>query len=129
MKKTLLFILIIAGSTQLKAQQLTLKPADSLLFKSPKSSLMNQFKLDDSNLFKNLQPLNSTGQLALIQSMKGNEIIKQPFYSWMPVVKTDNNVDRMPIAKLGTDPNMHYTMLIKKVKVVDPLAVQKPVAP
>ncbi len=129
MKKTLLFMLIIAGSTQLKAQQLTLKPADSLLFKSPKNSLLGQFKLDDSNLFKNLQPVDKAGQLALTQGMKGNEIIKQPFYSRMPVVKTDNNVDRMPIAKLGTDPNMHYTMLIKKVQVVDPLSVQKPVTP
>jgi hypothetical protein len=122
MKKTLLFMLIIAGSTQLKAQQSTLKPVDPPLFDTPKNNGLNQFKFDDSNLFKNLQPLNKAGQLALIQGMKGNEIIKQPFYSRMPVVKTDNNVDHMPVAKLGTDPNMHYTMLIKKVQVVDPLA-------
>ena len=125
MKKMLLFMLIIAASTQLKAQELTLKPVDSLLLKSPKSNSLNQFKLDDSNLFKNMQPLDKAGQLALIQRMKSNEIIKEPFYSRMPIAKTGSNVDRMPVAKLGTDPNIHYTMLIKKVKIVDPLLVQK----
>jgi hypothetical protein len=128
MKKILLCMLIIAGATELKAQQSTLTPADSLLFKSQKNGQLDQFKLGDSNLFKNLQPLDKAGQLALIQGMKGNEIIREPFYSRMPVVKP-GNVDRMPVAKLGTDPNMHYTMLIKKVKAVDPLAVPQAPAP
>jgi hypothetical protein len=42
------------------------------------------------------------------------------FFSRIPVAKIGSD-DRMPIAKLG-DPNIKYTMLVKRIKVVDPLA-------
>lgn len=116
MKKALLTVLIVAGASGLKAQQLQLKPLDSALIKSPQ--LFQDLKPNDDALLKNyfkaqpMQPLKDLGTLT-------RTINAIPFASTMPVAKL-TSPEKMPIAKLG-DPNTHYTMLIKKLKVVDPL--------
>jgi hypothetical protein len=120
MKKSLLLLLLVASVSQLKAQQLTLKPVDPLLFKSlPKTS--NSFKLSDSILFKDFSKLSKTEQLADMPGFSNREI----FYSRMPVAKL-NSDDRMPIAK--TDNNIDR-MPVKKIIIVDPLAKLKPPTP
>jgi hypothetical protein len=125
MKKILLLIIVIGFSFQLKAQQLTLKPADSLFFKTSKKTDAFNFKLDDSTLFKNFSPLAKLNQPAAVTNLGGNEEI---FNSRMPVARV-GNVENMPVAKLGDEPNNHYTMMIQKIKVIDPLATVKPVNP
>ncbi|HTE01888.1 MAG TPA: hypothetical protein VK668_21510 [Mucilaginibacter sp.] len=124
MKRILLLLLIIAASTQLKAQQLTFKPADSLLFKTPKNWENFKFKQGDSILLKGFSNLQKSNPLAMLQGLKGN---KSALYGNMPVAKLQGT-DRMPVAKLG-DPNTHYTMLIKKIGDADGLAKVIPVNP
>jgi hypothetical protein len=119
MKKNLLILLLIAGAYQLKAQQLMLKPADPLLFKSlPNTS--NSFKLSDSTLFKDFSNLSKTEQLADMPGFNTGEI----FYSRMPVAKLHSD-DRMPVARVSSDDRMP----VKKIIVVDPLAKLKQPAP
>ena len=119
MKKVLLTVLIVAGAFGLKAQQLQLKPLDSGLLKSPQ--LFKNLKPNDDALLKNyfkaqpVQPLKDLGSLVQVNVI--------PFYSAMPVAKL-TSPEKMPIAKLG-DPNVHYTLLIKKLKVIDPLLKQQ----
>jgi len=124
MKKILLILLIVVGATQLKAQQSLVKPLDSALLKSPQ--LFQNLKPHDDAFLKqqfNKQPLQSLKDLgALTQTV---DVV--PFASTMPVAKL-TSPEKMPIAKLG-DPNIHYTMLIKKIKVVDPLVKQPVVTP
>ena len=124
MKRILGLLLIIAASTQLKAQQLTFKPADSLLFKTPKNWENFKFKAGDSALLKGFSNLPKSNPLAMLQDLKGN---KSASYGNMPVAKLSGK-DRMPITKLG-DPNTHYTMLIKKIGDVNPLTKVVPVNP
>jgi len=120
MKKVLLTVLIIAGASGLKAQQSQVKPLDSALIKSPQ--LFPDLKPNDDALLKNyfkaqpIQPLKDLGTL----TQTVNAI---PFASTMPVAKL-TSPEKMPIAKLG-DPNVHYTLLIKKLKVIDPLLKQQ----
>lgn len=104
MKKILLGLLLIAASTQLKAQQL-IKIAPDLKLNN---GLQNYFKpqVTPSPQSLLLQPLNT-------KPANSNNII---VYSKMPVVKV-SGTDRMPVALLGSDPNTKYTMLIKKVEI------------
>jgi hypothetical protein len=119
MKKNLLILLLIAGAYQLKAQRLTLKPVDPLLFKSlPKTS--NSFKLSDSTLFKDFSNLPKTEQLVDMPGFSKGEI----FYSRMPVAKLYSD-DRMPVARVDNIDRMP----IKKIIIVDPLAKLKQPAP
>jgi hypothetical protein len=119
MKTFLLILLLIAGTYQLKAQQLALKPASPLLFKSfPNTS--NSFKLIDSTLFKDFSKLSKTEQLADMPGFSTGEI----FYSRMPVAKLHSD-DRMPVARASSDDRMP----IKKIIIVDPLAKLKRPAP
>jgi len=117
MKKILFTVIVTAGAFQLKAQQ-KFNSVDSMLFKAPKN--FDQFKLSDSSLFKNFNP--QQNQLTVLSNP--NKVNVEPFYSRMPEVKLSSE-DRMPIAKLG-ESNTHYTMLIKRVKVVDPILTVKP---
>jgi hypothetical protein len=119
MKKILFTVIILAGASQLKAQQ-KFNSIDSMLFKAPKN--FNQFKLSDSSLFKNFAP--KQNQLALLNSLNNNTN-GDIFYSRMPVAKLESN-DNMAIIKPQS--NEHYTMMIKRIKVVDPLAT-KPITP
>jgi hypothetical protein len=125
MKRILGLLLIVAASTQLKAQQLTFKPADSLLFKTPKNLQNFSFKQGDSILLKDYSNLPKSNPLAMLQGLKGN---KSALYGNMPVAKLSGK-DSMPIAKLGDEPNMHYTMLVKKIGDADPLTKVVPVNP
>ncbi len=103
MKRILLGLLLIAASTQLKAQQLLQTPPDLKL----NNGLQNLFKPEVTPSPKSLllQPLNA-------RPANANNII---VYSKMPVVKV-SSTDRMPVAVLG-DANTKYTMLIKKVEI------------
>jgi hypothetical protein len=121
MKKILFTLIIIAGAFQLKAQQ-KFGTVDSMLFKAPKNP--DQFKLGDSSLFRNFAP--KQNQLALLNNLrdgKNTEI----FYSTMPVLKIGGRNDNMAIIKPQS--NEHYTMLIKRIKVVNPLATTNLTAP
>jgi len=124
MKKTLLILFIMAAALQLSAQQLTLKPTDSAFFKSPKS--FPNLKLSDSALFKKYLQTPNLNSLVFANTLK-EKVNANAFYSTMPVVKMGSN-DKMPVAKLG-DGSMNYTMLIKKITVVNPLEKQKPATP
>jgi hypothetical protein len=120
MKKFLFVLFLIAGISQLRAQQLTSKPADSLLLKAPKN--FNGLKLDDGSLFKNFSKLPKAEQLAAINNMNSIGDNTEIFYSRMPVLKVRSN-DKMPIASPGNIDRMP----VKRIKVIDPLAkVQQP---
>ena len=109
MKKIAVLLLLIAASTQLKAQNLKTIP---------------DLKLNDGlqNAFKPATPL--TPQQMLTQSIQtaNNETV---FYSNMPVVKL-SSIDHMPILKPGKD-GVNYTMLVKKEKVINP--AEQPLTP
>ncbi|WP_426670494.1 hypothetical protein ACPPVU_04450 [Mucilaginibacter sp. McL0603] len=111
MKKILLFLFMIAVASQLKAQQLTIKPSDSLFFKAPKNMKLQQFNLNDSSLFKNFQNLPKSQQLAALPGFSTAEL----FYSNMPVVRVSGDIDNMPVAKVEGNIDR---MPIKSVKVV-----------
>lgn len=115
MKKIILLLFIIAGSSQLKAQQSNFKPADSLFFKTPKAFNLPQFKLNDSNLLKDFPTLPKSDQLAFLKGMD-NQKNAEIFYNRMPVAKMYSN-DKMPVAKL----NGNYKMAVKRIEIIDPL--------
>ena len=126
MKKVFFVLVIIAFAYQSKAQQqFFVKPADSLTTKlwSPFFSV----KPPDSGLYKKY--FNTPLQLNPLTNPKSliKPLTEEPFASAMPVIKLSSE-DRMPIAKLG-EGNTHYTMLVKKLKVVDPLMKQELVTP
>ncbi|MBS1528531.1 MAG: hypothetical protein JST19_22990 [Bacteroidetes bacterium] len=123
MKKTLFVLLIVIGACKLQAQQLTFTSPD-LLFKSPKT--FPELKLNDTLLFKNCPGVTKPGQLLALnrpKQDKNEEIV----YSTMPVIKSHSD-DRMPVIKPG-DSNMRYTMLVKRVKVINPLEKQSVLNP
>jgi hypothetical protein len=120
MKKILLPLFMIAIVSQLKAQQLTIKPSDSLLFKAPKNMMLQQFKLNDSNLLKNFQNLPKSQQLAMLPGLSNSRT--ELFYSNMPVAKVGGNIDNMPIAKIGGNIDR---MPVKSIKVI-PLTNSQP---
>jgi hypothetical protein len=122
MKKFLLVLFLIAGVSQLKAQQLTLKSADSLLLKAPKN--FNGLKLDDGSLFKNLSKLPKAEQLAAINNMNSIGNNTEIFYSRMPVLKVRSNDKMRVVGQSNID-----RMPIKRIKVVDPLAKLQQPAP
>lgn len=122
MKKFLLLLIIIAGSCQVKAQHLTFKPIDTLLLKAPKN--FNGLKLDDGSLFKNLSKLPKAEQLAAINNMNSVGNNTEIFYSRMPVLKVRSN-DKMPVVGQSNIDRM----LIKRIKIVDPLAKLQQPAP
>ena len=121
MKKILFTVIILAGASQLKAQQHS-NTIDSMLFKAPKN--FNRFKLSDSSLFRNFSP--QQNQSTVLNGLRDNKN-SEVFYSTMPVLKVGGKTDNMAIIKPQS--NEHYTMLIKRIKVVDPLSVVKPTNP
>lgn len=124
MKKTLLILFVVAIATQVKAQQLTFKPADSTLVKS--LNIYPNLKMSDSSLFKKYLETPNLNSLAFVNTLKENTNAGT-FYSTMPVAKMGSN-DKMPIAKLESG-GINYTMPIKKITVVNPLAKKMPVTP
>jgi hypothetical protein len=104
MKKIAVFLLLIAASTQLKAQQ--------LLQTQPNLKLNNGLQ----NAFKpKADPL---PQMLLTQPRADLSTNTATVYSYMPISKTSSN-DKMPIAPLGKQ-GINYTMLIKKEKIINP---------
>ncbi|MDB5144317.1 MAG: hypothetical protein JWQ66_3030 [Mucilaginibacter sp.] len=123
MKKILIILFLITASYGLKAQQLTLKPVDPLLFKSlPNAS--NNFKLSDSTLFKDFSKLSKIEQLADMPGSDINDKNAEVFYSRMPVAKLYSD-DRMPVARIDNIDRMP----VKKIIIVDPLVKLKQPAP
>jgi hypothetical protein len=72
MKKYLIILLLTAGASQLKAQQLTLKPSSLAFNKAPADLSLLQFKLSDSTLFKALPAFPKSAQLAALTSFNSN---------------------------------------------------------
>jgi hypothetical protein len=97
MKKLFLSLIILTGASQLKAQQLDVKPSDPLLFKSPKDLNLQKFKSSDSTLFKNFSTLPTMQQLAALPKVNNNELLNRN----MSVTKITSDIDRMPIAKVS----------------------------
>lgn len=124
MKKTLLILFVVAIAAQVKAQQMTFKPGDSTLVKSLK--IYPNLKMSDSSQFKKYLQTPNLNSLVFANTLK-EKINADAFYSTMPVAKMVSN-DKMPVAKLG-DKSTNYTMLIKKLTVVNPLEKPKPVTP
>ena len=124
MKKFLLLTIIIASVSQARAQALLLRPADSI-----NSGFFNPFnpikKADTSVYGKFFLMPDINSQLKHIKLNK--TVIAEPFMSNMPVVKLKSS-DRMPIAKL-TEGNTRYTMLVKKIEMVEPAGKVELVTP
>ena len=123
MKKILFVLAIIATAYHSKAQQqFSVKPADSLTTKlwSPAFTV----KPADSALFKKYfnAPQPKPGVPLMAMNKPDNAEV---FYSTMPVIKVEGG--KMPVVKPGS--GEHYTMLVKKYKVVNPLAKQELVTP
>jgi len=117
MKKLLVVLLILAGSSAVKAQQLNSgKLTDSTLLKSFKDADVFKLKPADSMLFKNFSALPKSNALASLQSLNNGPQYAETFYSRMPVAKV-MPADKMPDAKGNNIDNMP----IKRFKVVDPL--------
>ena len=113
MKKALLIISVLTIACHVKAQQtsnvqsLTLPKSDlkidtSLFFRQFKARQFLLPKIDNQVLLAQLLPLNNSGS----------------FYSKMPVLKTDLNIDRMPVLTPGK-PGEKYPMLIKRINQVE----------
>ena len=103
MKKIAVFLLLIAASTQLKAQSLQTMPDLKL-----NDGLQNAFK-------PKAYPLPQT---LLIQSKPDLTNNSASVYSYMPVAKV-SSTDKMPVATL-TQNGVSYTLLVKKEKVINP---------
>ncbi|MHB8206052.1 hypothetical protein [Mucilaginibacter sp.] len=104
MKKIAVFLLLIAASTQLKAQQNLQTTPDLKL----NDGLQNAFK-------PKAYPL---PQILLIQPKADLTVKTAMIYSYMPIAKASSD-DKMPIAQLRKD-GVNYTMLVKKIKVINP---------
>jgi hypothetical protein len=127
MKKLLLLLIVIAGASQLKAQQSSIKPFDQNLFKTPKDQNLMQFKLTDSTLFKNFSAIPNQQLLALVPNKltDNNLFLLNPAANIdrMPIAKMNGNIDHMPIVK----PNGNMEKM--PVAKVLPLGLPNPVTP
>ena len=110
-----MILLLIAGSTQLKAQQIQLMPD----MKLNNGLQKNYLKIDSSQkltLLK-LDAAIPSDQFNLANPNKGIIV-----YSTMPVLKLSSlSVEHMPVAGMGKS-NMQYMMSVEKVTVINPLA-------
>ncbi|MGZ3751132.1 MAG: hypothetical protein ACXVAU_07650, partial [Mucilaginibacter sp.] len=108
-------LLLIAGASQLKAQQPLTFKADTALLKIPKSFM--GLKPDDSALLKGFSNLPKAELLTNLTGWKSPDKNNDLFYSRMPVARLYSN-DKMPVARLeGKD-----RMPVKKLTVLDPMA-------
>ena len=123
MKFIWLFILMIGGITQLKAQQL----AAPLPGKKPNTSIYPYSK----GLFDNSTITLTPAKPNLIQPLTSvppaNSVFAVEMNDRMPVVKLQST-DKMPVVKTD-EPNMHYTMLIKRLGEVKRDSLIKTVRP
>ena len=108
MKKLWLFILIIGGVTQLKAQQLTVPP---LTDKKADNVNYQPFMNNSGNI---LIPAPAIPKITkpLITIPGINNLATPQTIDNMPIAKL-RSADKMPVIKTG-EPNTRYTMLIKR---------------
>lgn len=125
MKKALLFIILVAATAQLKAQNTKKVPAtplDQFLQLKPIDTSLSKFipVLPQKGLSKNYN-----GATLNTRSLVTGVTV----YSPMPVVKTYSN-DRMPIVKTD-EPGMKYHMLVKRLDLTnrDTAVVVEKIAP
>ena len=126
MKKLLLILIVVAGATQLKAQQSGTKPFDQNLFKTPKDQHLLQFKPGDSVLLKGFSTIPNKELLALAPNkLSDNLFLQNPASNidHMLIAKMNGNIDHMLIAKPRG--NMEKMPVAK----VMPLGLLKPVTP
>lgn len=114
-KKTILFAMLAACATQLKAQRLNKVPGNNPVDKLFKTKPF----IPDSSFSKFIPVLpqnghsNNNGTL-----LKTSELIAgETVYSRMPIVRTYLN-DNMPMVKIN-EPGMKYHMLIKRLDVIN----------
>jgi hypothetical protein len=120
MKKALLFALLLVVTNVVKAQDRSLKLNQPFSTKEP------GIKIDTvlpsiTNKAPNLSQLQKE-KLAPILALKPAEakpVYDEVFYSTMPVAGTSSHKFNMPVAKTG-DPDTKYTMLVKRIAIVDP---------
>jgi len=107
MKKLSLLLIVIAGATQLRAQQTAIKPFDQNLFKAPKGLHLQQFKPDDSTLLKGFSTLPKGEFLAVtpykLADYNMNTANSVMNIDRMPIARMNGNIDHMPIAKVSGD--------------------------
>ncbi|WP_183565273.1 hypothetical protein [Mucilaginibacter sp. SP1R1] len=117
MKNICLFILIIGGITQLKAQQVTAFPSS---LKTPDSFFNQYLKIKPVNGPFKLPPVSSqTTEPAEPTTVK---LLAPEMTYNMPIAKP-KVTDNMPVAK-PWDPNVHYTMLIQGYNGAKPDSVK-----
>ena len=123
MKSIWLFILMIGGVTQLKAQQLT----TPLPGKKPDNSVYPYSKGIFDNSTLTLTPItpNTPEPIPIVPIAKN--LATARFKDNMTIVKLQST-DKMPIVKTD-EPNMRYTMLIKRLGEAKPDSVIKSVRP
>ena len=123
MKFIWLFILMMGGITQLKAQQL----AAPLPGKKSGNSIFPYTKglFDNSTL--TLTPVKPNTIQPLTSVPTANNIFAVEMTDRMPVVKLQS-ADKMPVVKTD-EPNMHYTMLIKRLGEAKPDSTVKVARP
>jgi hypothetical protein len=107
MKNIWIFILMIGGVTQLRAQQLTQPITPG---KTPDNSIYQYFKAKPDKPFS-LAPVSpEAGRPSTVIPTIKEVMVIEPAYN-MPIAKLRSD-DKMPIAK-PWDSNTHYTMLIQ----------------
>ena len=123
MKSIWLFILMIGGIAQLKAQQLTAP----LPGKKPYTSIYPYSKglFDNSTLTLTPVKPNTPDPIPTVPIAKN--LATARFTDNMPIAKL-RSTDKMPIVKTD-EPNMRYTMLIKRLGEAKPDSVIKTIRP
>ena len=123
MKSIWLFILMIGGVAQLKAQQLPTPQTG----KKPDNSVYQYFKnYSDGSILKSTPIVpNQAQSSSVVPTIK--DVIAVEMNDHMPVVKLQST-DKMPVVKTD-EPNMRYTMLIKRLGETKSDSVIKTVRP
>jgi hypothetical protein len=101
MKKALLILILMVTVSQLRAQQLTpVNPVDTGLLKNPADGYL-KWQLTPGLL----QPQPGVNGTLIGINAKPAELIKEPFYSLMPVAVLKGN-SKMPVIKLNGNSKM-----------------------
>ena len=124
MKKLWLFIFIIGGVAQLKAQQLTVPPltdkkADKVNYQPFMNNSGNNILIPAPAMPKITKPLITIPGI--------NNLATPQTIDNMPIAKL-RSADKMPVIKTG-EPNTHYTMLIKRYGTANSDSLLKVVRP
>jgi hypothetical protein len=114
---------MIGGVAQLKAQQLSTPQTG----KKPDNSVYQYFKnYSDGSILKSTPIVpNQVQSSSAVPTIK--DVIAVEMNDHMPVVKLQST-DKMPVVKTD-EPNMRYTMLIKRLGETKPDSVIKTVRP